>query len=213
MSWTIVAFALLTCLFVTSAAWAHGGQLFANRVATAPTIDGSDDDAAWSSGFRYPFAFNQLKESDQTWTDLDDLSASFKLVYADNVLYGLVYRHDDITNTGNSAAHENDGVEIFFDFQHEGRSVTQVRALVGKPFAESVGGKAITSAWNDDGTILEFAIDLSAVGLTLERGTVIGFNIAINDADEGLREIQLYPFPGNNTSWNNANSLGHLQFN
>lgn len=208
-----VALGLLICLVAASVAWAHGGQLVANQVPVAPAIDGSDDDAVWTAGNHYPLAFNQLNERNQVWTDLENLSASFKLIYSGNVLYGIVYRSDDVTNIGNSAAHENDGVEMFFDFHHEGRSVTQIRSLVGRAFDNPIGGIPIESAWNEEGTILEFAIDVSGVDLELGRGVVIGFNIAINDADAGGRDTQLYPFPGNNTSWNNANSLGHLQFN
>lgn len=208
--WSVVLFVSL--LAVSSLAFAHGGEFVANRVATPPTIDGKGDDAAWASGFRYPFAFNQLNEADQVWTNLDSLEASFRLVYHGNVLYGIVYRHDDHTHTTQQSPHLNDGVELFFDFTHEGKVVTQIRSIVGRPFAESVGGKRPEAVWSEDGTIFEFAIDLSAVGLELKPGLVIGFNIAINEADHGPRTVQLYPIPGNNRSYLDANALGHLVF-
>lgn len=207
-----LVFALIAIL-VSSVAMAHdGGVLVVKRVPTAPTIDGSADDSIWNLANRYPLAFNQLNEGDQVWTDLENLNASFRLAYSGNILYGIVYRHDDMTQTGNNDPWENDGVELFFDFTHEVRSVTQIRAIVGRDFAESVGGKKPEAAWSEDGSVFEFAIDLSAAGVEISPGYVMGFNIAINDADTGTRHTQLYPFPGDNTSWNNPNSLGHIIF-
>lgn len=207
--------ALLTvfaCLLATTAiAAAHGGVIVANRVEAPPVIDGQGDDAAWDSGFRYPLAFNQLNEQDQVWTDLENLSGSFRLVYSDNTLYGIVYRQDNMTNTSNTPKWENDCIDIFFDFAHDLSVKTQNRALVGLGFGK-IGGVLPQTVWSQDGTICEFAIDLSAVGLTLESGMVIGFNIALGDADEGMRHTQLYPFPGNNTSSSNLASLGDLLF-
>lgn len=196
---------------VTTGAFAQQGALIVRGVAEAPAIDGAADDAAWTRAVRYPMAFNQLDALNQVWTDFDDLFASFQLAYVGNTLYGIVYRTDDVTWLQSATAHENDSVELFFSFDDR-VTVTQIRSKVGEGFAQLVGGQEPVTAWSEDGTIFEFAIDLSAVGVEIKPGLILPFNIAINDADGPGRKTQLYPFAGNNTSWRDASALGAIVF-
>lgn len=206
----LLSFVLLLVLALAQVAAAQGGALVVRRVAQPPVIDGSPDDAAWQTAIRYPFAFNQLDSFDQVWTDLEDFNASFRLAYYGNTLYGIVYRHDDFTALGNPIAFDNDSVELFFTF--DGYSITQLRAIVWEPFAETLAGNQVQAAWSEDGSVFEFAVDLGSAGVRIVPGSTLPFNIAINESDGTARKIQLYPFAGHNRSWTDPAALGMIVF-
>ncbi|HHT26589.1 MAG TPA: hypothetical protein GXZ82_05020 [Firmicutes bacterium] len=208
---------VLLVLCITGTALA-GAALTARYTADVPVIDGDPGDNAWATAVEYPFAFNQLNQFSQVWTDFANLQASFKLLYNGEILYGIVYRQDDYDQTGNDSPVYRDGVELFFDLYLRGGSgvplankvngQSQIRAVIGEPFDDIFPGVPVQTAWNESNTVLEFAVPLGANA----AGATIGFNIAINDADEGLRDQQLYPFPGFNRSWTSADALGLLVF-
>jgi endo-1,4-beta-xylanase len=208
---------VLLALCVSGTALA-GAALTARYTPVIPVIDGDPGDSAWANAVEYPFAFNQLDQYTQVWMDFDNLQASFKLLYNGETLYGIVYRQDDYDQTGNSSPVYRDGVELFFDVYLRGGSgvqlanktngQSQIRAVIGETFDDVFPGVPVKTAWNKDNTVLEFAVPLGGNLM----GATIGFSIAINDADEGLRDQQLYPFPGFNKAWNSADALGLLYF-
>jgi hypothetical protein len=177
----------------------------AKKTDTAPVIDGNIDDEIWKQGIIYPFAFNQLNSTNQVPPAADDSSGSWVLLYQGDTVYGLVRRVDNKTNIRASQPHENDCVELFFKTDSTFR---QMRALVGKKFDAGFSGGKVETAWNEDGTILEFAVQIPGMDLA---GKSIGWNIALADNDGLFRKTQLYPVKGFNRSWQQQD-LAELHF-
>lgn len=170
-----------------------------------PVIDGVVGDDEWKGAYTYPFAFNQLSTSDLRPPAADDSSGDWRLMYKGDTVYGLVRRTDNKTNIRASQIHENDCVELFFKTD---KTFRQMRALVGKKFDAGFSGGKVETAWNEDGTILEFAVQIP--GMDLE-GKSIGWNIALADNDGLFRKTQLYPVKGFNRSWQQQD-LAELRF-
>ncbi|WP_411992470.1 endo-1,4-beta-xylanase [Agarivorans sp. DSG3-1] len=151
--------------------------------------------AQWANAYHYPFAFNQLTPDDQTPPSQDIIHGTWRVAYSGNTLYGVVHRQDNVTVTSGDDW-QTDNVEIFIKV---GEEFVQFRSIVGQDFQKnSFPGKRVAK-WNDDGTIMQFAIELPVKDL---GGTTIDWNIALADNDDGSsRSSQLYPVPGNNTAY------------
>ena len=166
----------------------------AKKTDDVPVIDGKIDEEIWKKGVIYPFAFNQLNSTNQVAPPVDDCGGSWVLLYKGDTIYGLVRRTDNKTFIRASQVHENDCVELFLKTE---KGFRQPRALVGKKFDVGFGGK-VETAWSEDGTVLEFAVQIPGMDLA---GKSIGWNIALADNDGLFRKTQLYPVKGFNRSW------------
>ena len=148
-------------------------------------------------GTQYSLAFNQLNQKDMSIADANDISGNWSVGYSDNWLYGVLNRVDDTTVTSMDPTYTNDNVEIFV--QEDGKGMTQFRTVVGKDFEKTNYTGGYKAQWNDDGTQLFFAIELSSA---LKTGKSLSWNIALADNDDGAeRKYQLYPVPGSNISY------------
>lgn len=181
----------------------------AASATTVPTVDGVAQPGEWDNGVTYPFAYNQLNPQDQRPPfDQNDLSGDWKIVYQQNMIFGLIHRQDDATKTDHADVWENDTIEVFFDING---AFAQLRAVAGRDWdAHSLAGFR-KAAWSADGKVFEFVIELPSTNLS---GTTIGWNIALADNDAGAsgsREHQLYPMYGVNDSWQGKN-LGEITF-
>lgn len=168
---------------------------------TIPVIDGLRDDI-WDSAIKYPLPFNQLNTADLGDADPVSISGSWQVLFNGHMLYGIVYRTDDITYIKSMTIHENDCVELYID--QRGR-MEQIRALVGQDFIAK--SHPVVAAWSEDGSILEYSVDLQR---ELD-GKIINWNIALADTDGRSRTTQLYPLNGSNHSWQGY-ELGELVF-
>lgn len=148
----------------------------------------------------YPFAFNQLGGQSLATPDEANISGKWAMGYHGNKLIGRVYRQDDITVTNKNFVHENDNVEVFVRM---GEEYWQLRSIVGKDFATNTFPGKTKGVWSEDGQVFDFEIEFA--DLKSLTGETVGFNIALSDNDEeaadSIRHAQLYPIPGNNTSW------------
>lgn len=158
---------------------------------------GSYKPMEWLNTYHYSFAFNQLDRRDMSPPAQSDLNGSWQVGYQGNVLYGVVHRHDDVTVTNHEHDYENDNVEVFLKV---GEQFVQLRSIVGQDFQDSSFPGKRVAKWNDDGTVMSFAIELPLESLAGER---IGFNIALADTDDVStgRSAQLYPVPGTNAGY------------
>lgn len=163
------------------------------KLAKAPT---SAADMV-GQGNQYSLAFNQLNQKDMSIADANDISGNWSVGYYDNWLYGVLNRVDDTTVTSMDQTYINDNVEIFV--QQGSSEMTQFRTVVGKDFESINYNGGYKAQWNDAGTQLFFAIELSSV---LKTGESLSWNIALADNDDGAqRKHQLYPVPGTNISY------------
>jgi GH35 family endo-1,4-beta-xylanase len=167
------------------------------KTANDPVIDGNTNEKEWDKAISYPFLYNQLDPYDlRVPASQKDVYGSWKIMYKGNKLYGVVNRKDDVTITSNGNVWENDCFELFFNVSGKWN---QIRSVVGNDWQKDmkVPGKA---AWNKDGTVCEFEVQLPTDSLT---GLTIGWLMALADADAPNkgRKCQLYPISGSNTAW------------
>lgn len=167
----------------------------ARLAGTLPVIDGQVKAGEWDGAVVYPFLFNQLDPLDQRM-DSQDIGGSWRVLYKGNQLYGMVERRDNATFTNHPHTYECDNVEIFIYMNDQ---LVLMRSLIGQGWeTPELPGSA---KWNEDGTILEFLVELPDHDPT---GLRLGWNIAMSDNDEGpdaLRANQAYPVRGDNKSW------------
>ncbi len=166
------------------------------------TVDGILDADEWVSAYKYPFVYNQLNPDDlRTSSDLNDLSGDFGLMHNGDMLYGYVTRTDDITYTDSLNPWENDCIELYIDVDG---AFTQHRAKVGKNFDRNYGFPA-KAVWNEDGSAVEFSVELPEGS----AGKIIGWNIGLSDNDGSGSKYLLCPLNGQNDSYYDYN-LGSL---
>ena len=181
----------------------------ATRVSVAPEVDGLIAEGEWDAGVLYQFAYNQLDATDQRPSeDYEDLYGEWKILYSRNRVYGLVKRNDDVTVSDHADEWENDALEVFGDLNGQ---FAQLRTVVGRDWSPHAMPGARKAVWNEDGTVLEFMVELPEDDLS---GLTMGWNIALSDNDagpNGTRDSQLYPIYGFNDSWQGKH-LGEIFF-
>ncbi|MBN2439924.1 MAG: endo-1,4-beta-xylanase [Spirochaetales bacterium] len=178
----------------------------AMNTAVPPEIDGKIGNGEWDEALIYPFAYNQLSKTNQTLPGSDDLLSSWRVLYLDDTIYGLVERTDDITITNKDSSWENDNLEVFFNTDED---FVQLRSVAGQNFEqhEYTGNRRIT--WNAGGTVIEFSVQLPSGN---PAGKITGWNIALSDNDGAeTRDLQAYPIYGNNRGWQGLD-FGEIEF-
>ncbi len=172
----------------------------------APLVDGDMAVGEYEGTVVHSFMYNQLGTTDTTH-ESSDISGTWRIGFKGSILYGVVERVDDITVNNHGTNYENDTVEVFYE---HGTLFQQLRSVVGEGFEYPSDVYLQQAVWNDEGTMMEFAIEMPEEDLT---GLEIGFNIALSDNDSSgsSREVQLYPFYGHNASWS-GKDLGTMKF-
>ena len=166
------------------------------KAKNLPAVPADENALEWKDGYHYSFAFNQLNQKDMTVSQQDEFGGTWTVGYHNNWLYGVVTRQDDKTVTSMEQTYLNDNVEIFLQ---RGKNMTQFRSTVGSDFEKVSYPKQYHAKWNDDGSKMFFAIELSE---SIKSGESIMWNIALSDNDnEQDRKYQLYPVPGSNISY------------
>lgn len=180
------------------------------------TIDGELNETAWET--RY--------EITKSVVDNSDNEAFFSATWdATNLYVGVEVIDKNLHNDGTSAPHLDDGVEIYFDADnskansYDGSNDYQfflpynsTIATAGPNSISDVTGINYITKQTDKGYNLEVSIPWAT--LRLERaidGIKVGFDIAINDDDDGAdtREGQIV-WAGTESNWQNASAWGTL---
>ena len=177
----------------------------ARQVSQVPRIDGVVAPGEWDQGIVYPLVFNQLNTQDQRPPASANSSGTWTVVYSGKTIYGKLTRIDDTTNVDAPNDYENDNFEVFFDMNG---TFTQLRSLVGQDFRPNAYEGNQRAVWSDDGTVMEFQVDLPDSSLA---GMLAGWNVALSDNDGAGRVTQLYPIPGINDSYQGLH-LGSIKF-
>jgi hypothetical protein len=163
--------------------------------------------------------------------DKADLYGSFKLMWDDNYIYGLLTTYDDVLFNGMTNSYENDSWEIYFDADnskgtsYDGVNDCQLRFEWQKDVDGSgVDGTAPAALLADvqagielaqldfdagNGYMIEFAIPLEAIQLDAAAGTKFGLELQQNDNDGTARDhISKWWLQSGDASWNNASVFG-----
>lgn len=167
------------------------------------TMDGVADEPAWG-------VIMTSEISDESTAD--DYYVLFGVLHDDDRIYFYFQVSDDELHYAETATWDTDAIEVYIDGDDskegtwDGVNDYQVTTPL---MAESIDDWQGTNPWLRDN--VEFAINETALGWDLEYsvpmedwdiGSVFGFDVAHNDADEtGARETQTWFAGGEGASW------------
>ena len=198
----------------------------AHKAAYAPTIDGEMDEiyfAASTERCVVPDAAEGTPPDGYL-----DLFSTVRVLWDDTNLYLFIKVVDDEVSSSGANSYENDGAEYYFDGDNskgatmDGVDDVQTRieyqdgddATLYDSFPE--GTEGATADWeNLDGDAfgytIEVAVPLEGLSIDAEEGTIIGFDIQINDRDNEARETMYRWWGDNNNAWQQPDLWGDLE--
>ncbi|MBT3285738.1 MAG: family 14 glycosylhydrolase [Victivallales bacterium] len=199
-----------------------GAGLTVPHLANAPGIDA--DLAEWRSA-KWSRIGSGRKVLGKTSGD-DDLSARFALGrHSGRLFLALDVRDDAVRNTqSDETLWQEDCLEVFFDLMEDGDQTGGRYGFDDIQFFLAVGGRQHVQAKqvgmlskfrakrSATGYTLEAEFDLAKMGVVLEKGLLIGFDIAVDDADgEPMREAQI-TWRGTAANHRDTRQFGRLLF-
>lgn len=173
-----------------------------NKTISAPTIDGAVDEA-WTSAARYFLPSLLVGDAPVPNTNI---ASTFRLLYDDNNLYGLVEVTDDVLiNDSVSDYWHDDAVELYLDTNFSrGTSYDGVddrltifrwndpvtkRGTTSPPLPAGLQWALVATA---DGYRVEFLLPLNQIGISPTAGYTFGLDVHVHDDDDGgTREHKL----------------------
>ncbi|ACL75355.1 sugar-binding protein [Ruminiclostridium cellulolyticum] len=177
-----------------------------------PVLGGAELDPLWNTTVTLPI-FKHLTMAN------GPANGTAKVLWDDTNLYVLVRIKDPVLNSSNSAAHEQDSVEIFVDETNSkaasyGAGMGQYRinylnAKSFNPSSISTGFESFAKVV-DGGYYIETKIPFkTGVPEIPKNGHVIGFDVQINDAGAtgGRQDIVMWHDETGN-SWSNGSQWG-----
>ena len=193
--------------------------------APAPMdIDGVLDDAwqdvpAIESG-TYVYTNNDIITGIYTEiTEWEDAQMEFRVGWDENNFYIWVEVIDDELSAWGANSYENDSIELDFDggneksYNHFDSNDIQMRWVWDDPENDANAPNSVF-AWGEledpalNGYSLECAIPLEDLTFSLESSTEIGFEIQINDRDNGTRENIIRWWGSDDYTWTDASRMG-----
>jgi xyloglucan-specific exo-beta-1,4-glucanase len=190
-----------------------------NNTATAPTIDASYD-TIWDNA-NVITAANVISGTVSSTTDLN---ANVRALWDNSNLYLWVRVFDDYkVNDSGTAVHKDDSVEIYIDADnskltaYDGINDYQYifrwnDTTVYETKLNNTAGITFAQATLTDGYRMEIQIPLSTLGVTPGSGTKIGFEVQINDDDDGGERDGKKAWWGiDDTAWSDPSKFGTAQ--
>ena len=173
-------------------------------------VDGEADEAVWATAKEFPIAINNGAKA----------TATAKALWDEENLYVLVNVKDAVLNKAASDAWEQDSIEVFIDENNAKSSAYQEddkqyrinyvnsHSFNGtKCLEENVKSEAVVT---EDGYRIEAAFKWTDI--TAEPGTLVGFDIQINDADDtGKRVGTLNWADKSGNGWSSPSVFGTIQ--
>jgi len=183
------------------------------QIATAiygtPVIDGKVDDI-WN---------NVEPISTNTWVlGSNGATATAKMMWDDKYLYVLAVVTDPNLNKSSVNPYEQDSVEVFIDQNNDKTTYYENddgQYRVNYDNEQSFGGSTNSNGFKSatsltqSGYIVEEAIPWTSI--TPSNGTIIGFDLQVNDADENGKRTGIVTWcdPSGN-SWQDTSGFGNL---
>jgi hypothetical protein len=156
------------------------------------TIDGLASEWSHISEIALPSDRDLLSGST---TGDNDISAVIKSQWDPSFLYVLVEVRDDTLVQDSDDVYRDDSVELYLDgnnaktetFDDDDFQITVdfTNRLTGT-WSGSISGLQHAARQISDGYIVEYAVPFNILSVTAEIGLVIGFDIGVNDDDDGL---------------------------
>jgi hypothetical protein len=191
-----------------------------HETGTAPTIDGSVD-AAWDDG--ETVGLDNVIIGSSAHSGASDLDATVTTLYDADNLYVLVEVTDDAATQDSGAIHDDDSIDLFLDVGNEDdisygsdEFMYQFRAD-GSGFQETkngaTGGVSYAAAATSSGYRVEIAIPHSTVGTSPSDGKQLGFDVHVNDDDDGGdRDSKLAWHATQPNVWDDPSNMGTVVY-
>ncbi|MFH1377445.1 MAG: sugar-binding protein [Planctomycetota bacterium] len=188
------------------------------KTNASPVIDGIID-SQWANALGA-----SIQDRSGTITNATDLSATFSILWDTNHLYVLVDVMDDVIRyDGDATSWKDDGIELYIDV-HNDKSATygaddysyrftygSANVIVEASQPNSVAGVLAARQATETGYTMEIAIPWSTLNATAADGALIGFDIQVNDDDDGdTRDGKLMWSDGTDNAWRNPSLFGTL---
>lgn len=149
-----------------------------------------------------------------------DITGLFSTMWDENYLYVAVRVIDSTLNNDSTDIWHDDSVEIYIDGNHNhGTSYDSFdrQFIVGYSDNAIFSNQSTTGVLHDsftlpasDGYSVELAIPWSNIGITPSDGITIGFDVAINDDNNGGNRNSQLVWDGASNNYNNTSSFGDL---
>jgi len=150
-----------------------------------------------------------------------DLSADFKTMYDKEALYFLVEVNDERLISDSAESWLDDGVEIFIDADNSKSGVygdkdyqyhfdwDATAPAMGESHHNKTNGVQYAFARTDDGYRLEAKLPWSTLGTTPAVGKRIGFDVHVNDDDDGgNRDTKIMWYGQRDVAWQQPSAFG-----
>ncbi|MBN1782912.1 T9SS type A sorting domain-containing protein [bacterium] len=218
------------CFFSALSLFSHvkDGVWQIPQAAYPPVIDGKMDDLYKCASTER--VIRQDREDAASPDSYLDLFAEARLMWDETYLYVFVKVVDDEISSSSSNSYENDSVEYFFDGDNskvieafDGVDDVQVRIEYQDTDPSGVnecpeGTEFAVADWENleglaFGYAIEAAFPLASVNIEASAGTVFGWEIQINDRDNGMRENMFRWWGESNDAWHMANLWGEAELN
>ena len=151
----------------------------------------------------------------------EDLSASFRVTYDATNLYVLVDVIDDSLVNDGGATWQNDALELFIDIGNDKKSgyeandfayTFQVNDTVAYEANNKTKGVVFTQLNTQKGYVMEISLPWSTLGAIPGTGAFIGFDVHINDDDNGgNRDAKIAWNDCDDDAFRNPGTFGTLQ--
>jgi len=177
-----------------------------------PKIDAEMDDV-WKNTEEY------ITDSYVAGTKGKVAYAKFRVLWDEESIYVWAEVHDNYLSKGNPNAWEQDSIEIFIDEDNSKKTSyddndAQYRVSFDNRQSYGSGASAkyfVTATKKTDfGYIVEAQVKMKS--RKLSEGTIIGFDIQVNDANEWDSRVGIIAWnETENINWQNPSSFGNLK--
>ena len=179
-----------------------------SRSANAPQINGQLSESEWQL-----FASASKPISGEVNNE-----ATFGLLWDENYLYVGVQVQDDALLGDSDRGFRDDAVEVFLDINNNGGGYdstdNQFTLSYGSDSlvaSEPFGGEAqFALSEVEGGYAVELAFPWDALGVAPEEGFTLGFDVAIDDDDDGEGRDAQQVWAGTNKNFNNTSGFGDI---
>ena len=157
-----------------------------------------------------------------TVTDDADASATVQAMWNKTHLFVLVRVQDDVSIIENKALWADDSIELYIDSGNEKSAsydANDYQVIVRADGAFAYGARSATISGfehavtrNQQGYVVEMSIPIQSLGIQGESGNYIGFDVGIDDDDDGGARDGQRMWSGTADNWKDPSSWGQLEF-
>jgi tetratricopeptide (TPR) repeat protein len=189
------------------------------KATQPPVIDGQAEDL-WSNAQKYDIKNVMYTPP----SGPNDCSASYKALWDVNNLYLLVEVTDDSLKNDSIEFYNNDAIEIFIDSDNSKSESygdngfqfhfdwDKAKPTMGESKHNAVQGVELAMVTTGNGYRTEIKFPWSTLKVKPSAGTTIGFDIHVNDDDDGGdRDTKLAWYGKEDNAWATPQALGNVQ--